>query len=72
MCIFVSYGSFPCCIVFKQEVDHANKAHEAAASFSGEVEEEDLTSSANQLGCTDVPVTWSKTSVLSVYHVKTV
>ena len=29
-------------------------------------------SSANQLGCTDVPglsVTWSKTSVLSVYHV---
>ncbi len=37
-----------------------------------EEEEEDLTSSANQLGCTDVPglsITWSKTSVLSVYHV---
>ena len=35
-------------------------------------EREDFTSSANQLGCTDVPglsVTWSKTSVLSVYHV---
>ncbi len=35
-------------------------------------EEEDFISSANQLGCTDVPglsVTWSKTSVLSVYHV---
>jgi hypothetical protein len=37
-----------------------------------EEEEEDFTSSANQLGCTDVPglsVTWSNTSVLSVYHV---
>ncbi len=35
-------------------------------------EEEDFTSSVNQLGCTDVPglsITWSKTSVLSVYHV---
>jgi len=38
-------------------------------------EEEDFRSSANQLGCTDVPglsVTWSKTTVLSVYHVPTV
>jgi len=37
--------------------------------------EEDFTSSANELGCTDVPglsVTWSKTSVLSVYHVLTI
>ena len=35
-------------------------------------EEEDFTSLANQLGCTDGPglsITWSKTSVLSVYHV---
>ena len=38
-------------------------------------EEEDFRSSANQLGCTDVPglsVTWSKTTVLSVYHIPTV
>ena len=35
-------------------------------------ERDNLTSSANQLGCTDVPgmsVTWSKPSVPSVFHV---
>ena len=44
----------------------------AGKTFPYQREREEFTSSANQLGCTDVPglsVTWSKTSVLSVYHV---